>query len=186
LKYLYIAFASFNLSWIVYCAAMIEMSLIDNHMLTTLPQNSNISTPAQLLPLLIGAMGFLRTLWLIFQDWNETFKTHRDTGCEGRTGFWSFLPSFEYIKQHFKDAEGEGHGAGETARNAINTKKSMIVRYTMAWLPWLAEFIHHDDAVVHEETSQHNKTRENHHSTTLAVEEKQGSMSTVAEEISQV
>lgn len=64
-------FRIFNLFWIVFCAMMIEMTLTKNNMLQTTARNGNIAYPAQLIPLIVGALSFLRVLWLIYAEWKE-------------------------------------------------------------------------------------------------------------------
>src|ERR1700753_2043576 len=58
---------------------MIEMTLNDNHMLGVLAKNSGqVANAAQLIPLLIGTLSFLRVLWLIFREWREEHIHHSD------------------------------------------------------------------------------------------------------------
>jgi hypothetical protein len=154
-------------------------------MLQVLGSAGHIGSPAQLLPLLVGVMGFLRVVWLIFVDWNETFKVHSQTGREGRTGFWSFIPSFEYIKQHYKKSDDTDLGALEIGDQKIEIKKSMAARFALTWLPWLAEFVHHKHTTADGEAGP-DKTVGDKLASKLAVVEKKDSVSSAADEVIQV
>src|ERR1700760_1556482 len=70
-------FRVFNISWILFCAIMVELTLNQNHMISTLAQSGGIGNPAQLLPLLVGILSFFRVLFLIYIDQNKkrTFTT---------------------------------------------------------------------------------------------------------------
>jgi hypothetical protein len=59
---------------------MVEKTLGKNNMLGTLSQYSHIVYPSQLLPLLVGALSFLRVLWLIYAEGKERVKEASDTG----------------------------------------------------------------------------------------------------------
>lgn len=84
LKFLFNFFRVFNLFWMIFCAIMVEMTLTKNHIImtlsTTLSQNHSISNPAQLLPLLVGALSFLRVLWLIYTEGKKRVKEASNTG----------------------------------------------------------------------------------------------------------
>ena len=74
LKFLFRIFRIFNLFWIIFCALMVEMTLNKNNMLQTLAQHGNIQYPAQLLPLLIGTLSFIRVMWLIYREGKDRVK----------------------------------------------------------------------------------------------------------------
>jgi hypothetical protein len=125
---------------------MVELTLVWNHVINVNGPNGNISYPAQLLPMLIGALSLTRICWLIFKQWRDG-----DNGCcdENQTG-------------------GEKRGAAPGAPDPPNTglgiipsspagaddtdaacggrdasmlaERSIVIRYTIAYLPWLSQF----------------------------------------------
>lgn len=65
LKFLFILNRVWNLVWTIFCTLLVELTLSGNHMTGVLAKNGNIAYPAQLLPLIVGALSFIRVLWLI-------------------------------------------------------------------------------------------------------------------------
>jgi len=61
---------------------MVEMTLNKNNMLQTLAQHGGIQYPAQLLPLLIGTLSFIRVMWLIYREGRERVQEATDEGNE--------------------------------------------------------------------------------------------------------
>jgi hypothetical protein len=52
---------------------MIELTLSENNMLSSLPQSGGVGNPAQLLPLLIGILTFIRVCFLLYVDRTGNF-----------------------------------------------------------------------------------------------------------------
>jgi len=144
---MYNVMRSFNLFWIVFCAAMIEMTLNDNNMLQTLAKHSNVSAPAQLLPLLVGTLSFARTVWLIFYEHgNEILQAVRTetAGMEPRTRAEKFRLGFHLSIQRFISPTSGGN-VGRPREASVQTHTAFTLRpwhqrYLVAYLPWLSIF----------------------------------------------
>ena len=138
---------AFNMVWIVFCAAMIEMTLNDNNMLQTLARHSNVSAPAQLLPLLIGTLSFARTVWLIFCEHGSEIleAVHTETaGMEPRSRGQKFRLGFHLSIQRLISPLS-GVSSGRPREASVRTQTSFIhrpwhQRYLVAYLPWLSIF----------------------------------------------
>jgi hypothetical protein len=115
LKLFYNVMRVYNLVWIVLCILIIENTLAENHMLRTLAKYGDIAFPAQLLPLLVGALSFLRVVWLIYVEWSE--------GSEA-------LPSHTNL-----DGTNEGSRANDK-EHPIESFSNLSSRYT-AILRWI-------------------------------------------------
>jgi hypothetical protein len=133
----------FNIAWIVFCAAMIEMTLHKNNMIAELAGGSNIAYPGQLIPLLVGILSFLRTVWLIFKEWREDRyrkALHDPEAPPSKTGLLAAVPN---IQHHGKKSD-ERVVLKTQAPDFQNEKpifESSLMRYILAWLPWLAELV---------------------------------------------
>lgn len=125
-------FRLFNIAWIVFCASMIEMTLNRNNMLDTLGQTHTIASPAQLLPFLVGVLGFARVLWLIFKDWRLSIRQRKDDG----DALLARMPDW-LIKIIAKDAH---HLTRTNTEYEEPATKTIQGRYALSWMPWLAEF----------------------------------------------
>lgn len=126
---------------------MVELTLIWNYSTQVLGPNGNISYPAQLLPMMIGLLSFLRICWLIFKrrlfpteegcDEDETSREKLGVtqGAPGipQAGLGVFLSSPAY-------PEGTPGRIGEYDDESIVRNRSLVMRYTVAYLPWLSQF----------------------------------------------
>ena len=127
------------------------MTLNKNHMLKTLAQNGKIAYPAQLLPLIVGALSFLRVLWLIYAGWKKRVKkvsspshTHLEAASEATTKpllhNWHAF-SLDIIKNFSPSARSDTTPAFELEQpNLPYTFRSWHLRYLVALLPWLSTF----------------------------------------------
>ena len=152
LKMIYNVQRVFNLVWIIFCANIIEMTLVKNNMRKALSQYSHISSPAQLLPLLVGTLSFIRTLWKIFQQHGKTIaNTLRDDAEKAENEAPKFLHRvrlvFEItIRKIISPLSVSSDIAGSTVhleRSHSNTPHRfhpLHHRYLVAWLPWLSVF----------------------------------------------
>jgi hypothetical protein len=151
LNILFNIFRVFNLFWIVFCVIVIEMTLNKNHMLKTLAQNGNIAYPAQLLPLIVGALSFLRVLWLIHAEWKERvkkgsstshsrFEAASETAAKPLLHNWHAF-SLDIIKNFSPSAQSDTTPAFEFEQpNLTSTLRPWHHRYFVALLPWLSTF----------------------------------------------
>jgi hypothetical protein len=110
--------------------------------------NGNISYPAQLLPMMIGALSFLRICWLLFQRWlnpepdccdeNEVTpgKLNESNGGPPAT------PSvgLGLLSSPSSDSERPAAGTGQDYDQSITRQRSLAMRYLVAYLPWLSQF----------------------------------------------
>jgi hypothetical protein len=126
---------------------MVELTLVWNHTTSVLGPNGNISYPAQLLPLMIGALGFIRICWLIFKRWwwspaddccDENEPSKEKQGGASRppntpSGLGLLPPSPS-------NGDFPNTGAGEYDDTTIVRNRSLVKRYTVAYLPWLSQF----------------------------------------------
>jgi hypothetical protein len=127
---------------------MIEMTLNENNMLDVLGQNGSVTSPSQLLPLLVGVLSFARVLWLIYVQWKEkrdkaakqlsnTESLTDDNGVITPTprsfrGYKALLPWV-----HSADSEPvEDVEEPDSPRRA----HSRFIRYLVAVFPWLSTF----------------------------------------------
>jgi hypothetical protein len=151
LKILFTINRVFNLFWIIFCASMIEMTLNKNHMLKTLAQNGNIGYPSQLLPLIVGALSFLRVIWLIYDEWKKhrreasrtsdtRFEAARQTTKKPSLyNYYGF--SLNIIKIFSPSTRLDTTPAFEFEHpNLPCTLRPWHQRYAVALLPWLSTF----------------------------------------------
>lgn len=126
---------------------MVEMTVIWNHVINVTGPNGNISYPAQLLPMLIGALSFIRICWLIFKQWRDGPEDCCDENEAGgeKLGVAPGAPN----------APTAGLGIGPSSLTypdvtdasgarlddaSILANRSSVTRYTIAYLPWLSQF----------------------------------------------
>lgn len=120
---------------------LVEFSLNFNHVSAVLggPNENELHLPAQLLPLLIGAFGFVRTCYLLFESWRspediDPSLSAPPTPLPARTMhprdvLLLFSPAMARRSTFSHDPEE----IDETAK-----RRGRSVRYLVAWLPWLS------------------------------------------------
>jgi hypothetical protein len=130
----------------MFSVLMVEMTLFYNHATAVLggPDDNELHLPSELLPLLIGAFGFLRTCWLKFEEWRspsnpdpsmaEDPPEHARRSRTMRVGVrWFEAFSERLAVDAEKRAEHEAAELDELERG-----RSRPERYLVAWLPWLS------------------------------------------------
>jgi hypothetical protein len=114
--------------------------------MAVLGPNGNISYPAQLLPMMIGALSFLRICWLLFQRWlypepdcceeNEI----PTGGLIKSNGVPSAAPNAGLGLISSPSPDGAAAGTGQDYDQRITRHRSLATRYLVAYLPWLSQF----------------------------------------------
>jgi hypothetical protein len=140
-----------NLLWIIFSMLLVECTLNFNHVDAVLggPFDNELHLPAQLLPLLIGAFGFTRTSYLMFENFRSPGELEPSiidpsppqparTMHFGPDVLQAFSPGMKRkrtSKEHSPDEidELEGH-------------RPWPIRYLVAWLPWLSLLKYFQDA----------------------------------------
>ena len=152
LKFIYNVQRIFNLFWMIFCAVIVEMTLIKNNMRQALAQYGHITTPAQLLPLLIGTLSFIRILWLISREHGKAIQnTLRAEAEMAEHEAPKFLQRVHLafkttIRKIISPLSVSSDIAGSTVhreRSPSNTPHRfhpLHHRYLVAWLPWLSVF----------------------------------------------
>ena len=158
LDFLFNIFRVFNLFWIIFCGASIEVTLNENHILQALSMNGKIAYPSQLIPLIVGALSFLRVLWLIHEGWKEHIKKESKSGSKHLDAgggalkkeslyqrFVSNIMKIKFVSAMIKpDAMPSQQRSGPCS---AKRSRSWQLRYLVAFLPWLStfEFWKHED-----------------------------------------
>lgn len=137
----------FNLIWIAISAAKVELAVTWNYVRDVIGPNGNIDYPAQLLPMLIGALGFIRILWLMFKRWrwpedesNEEEEVQQKSAMPpgappGTPGVGLGLLS---PQTPFSDAPTANDETDYD--DSVTQGRSFATRYLVAYLPWLSQF----------------------------------------------
>jgi hypothetical protein len=129
----------------MYSVLLVEMTLRYNHVTAVLggPNDNELHLPSELLPLLIGAFGFIRTCWLKFEEWrspsNPDPSIAQDPAAPHRSRTMRFgvrmLQAFSESLEA-DAARKEEHEAAEL--DELERGRSRGVRYLVAYLPWLS------------------------------------------------
>lgn len=121
---------------------LVECTLNFNHVAPVLGgagHDNEISLPAQLLPLLIGAFGFVRTCYLLLETWRSPDDIDPSLSAPPKP-----LPARTmHVKDMFlmfspamRRKSTFTHGPGEVEDFA--KRRGRPARYLVAWLPWLS------------------------------------------------
>lgn len=137
----------YNLIWIGFSITQVELTIKWNHVINVIGPNGNLSYPAQLLPLLIGALSFVRIWWLMFKQWRDGPEGCCDENEAGgeKAGLGpgaaaapdaglGIMPSSPAYPNATNAAGGGFDGASMVAN------KRFLTRYLVAYLPWLSQF----------------------------------------------
>ena len=132
-----------NLAWIIFSIFLVEFTLNFNHVAAVLggPHDNELHLPAQLLPLLIGAFGFVRTCYLLLESWRSpedidpsvsapTTPLPARTMHPGRDILLAFSPAMA------RASTTTSHDPNEI--DELERQRSRFGRYLVAWLPWLS------------------------------------------------
>jgi len=156
LKLFYNVMRVYNLVWIALCAAMIELTLKENHMRRTLAKYGDIAFPAQLLSLLVGSLSFLRLVWLIYVEWSEGHEalpsrqnldgSHANSGAnvtqhpiessESTSGGYKAL--LRWLRGHRTSIIPTPTDNDENEDGVSLSSRPTYQRYLVALLPWLS------------------------------------------------
>src|SRR5438045_475387 len=127
---------------------MVELTLVWNHVINVNGHSANISHSPQQLRLLIGVLSLIQICWLIFKQWRDGKNSSYDESQTGRekgntapeapdtpNAGLGVIPSFPACAD-VADAACDGRDSN------INTiaKRGIVIRYTIAYLPWLSQF----------------------------------------------
>jgi hypothetical protein len=109
---------------------MIELTLNYNHMLSVVAQTGAIGTPAQLLPFIIGAISFLRILYLIYKESKEAAEKAAEE---------SDLPPLTFMQTVRKliSPSARWGPPATTDHDDSYMVHPWHRRYIVSWLPWL-------------------------------------------------
>ena len=107
-----------NFLWLLFSAITVEFTLNFNHVKNVLggKNGGELHYPSQLLPFLVGTLGFLRTCYAVVKD--RWLKEDR----ESSVGVGTFSGS-DATPDESRDQE---------------KPKGWPTRYLIAWLPWLS------------------------------------------------
>ena len=154
LKFIFNLNRVWNFFWMILCAVIIELTLMQNHMLGALATYGQITYPSQLLPLVIGAASFIRVLFLIYAEAREK----QDEKKKGKKGRRDANPTPEQLLKrrqsfgiHVRKAFSPNLGKRSSvffSRSAslfekekiANASRPRLVRYMLSWLPWVGLF----------------------------------------------
>ena len=117
---------------------MVELTLNWNHVENVVGNNGHMSYPAQLLPLIIGILGFVRILYIVYRD----YRPHKvDQIASAEEGQAANGLGAQPEKETAEGGEDHSYcGSDEVPEDFdINVRdRSLTLRYLIAWLPWLS------------------------------------------------
>ncbi|MCJ1398165.1 hypothetical protein MMC11_001362 [Xylographa trunciseda] len=162
LDFVYKVLSICNLIWMIFAALMVEMTLNYNRVKNVI---SLLDTffPAQLLPMLIGAFGLIRILFLLFWSFYEPEDEENGESATAPPEDTKGNPSAENkfrengvrgadqkLEVHSKEmplsptqpsiTSGIDILCHDEDHNPILVRRSLLRRYIVAWLPWLSQF----------------------------------------------
>ncbi|KAE9379835.1 hypothetical protein N431DRAFT_476914 [Stipitochalara longipes BDJ] len=146
LQTIYKALRILNFAWLVYSVLLIEFTLNFNNVTAVLggPNSNELHLPGQMLPLLIGAFGFVRICFLVFSDWRSPGDVEPSLSNDEKTRM-----RLEARTMHAKDlplAFSPAMRREETMRrerdpgevDGFERGRGWMARYLVSWLPWLS------------------------------------------------
>ncbi|KAH6685299.1 hypothetical protein F5X68DRAFT_19422 [Plectosphaerella plurivora] len=145
LVFLYKVFRIFNIAWLIFSALMVEFTLNFNHINGVLggPHN-DLSNPGQLLPFLVGLFGFVGTLYAVIKD---RYFPKPEEGVLSPTA----------LDFDFSNRPISSQGRSNTRDRRLDQqqeKRSVVVRYLVAWMPWLGLLQRFDEELVEQGISR--------------------------------
>jgi hypothetical protein len=131
----------------MFSVLLVEVTLSYNHVSAVLggPDDNELHLPSELLPLLIGAFGFLRTCWLKFEEWRSPSNPDPSVAFEDAVAAPHRSRTMHFgvrMLQAFSEslavdaARKEEHEAAEL--DELERDRSRVSRYLVAYLPWLS------------------------------------------------
>jgi hypothetical protein len=152
-----------NLIWLIYSILLVEFTLNFNNMNAVLggPNNNEVHLPAQLLPLMVGAFGFLRICYLSFEAWRSPGDATPSVVAPGQPRDSRTLHFGPDLLQAFSPAMGQKSTEKAPSPDEVDEvvgRRSRSVRYLVAWMPWLSLLSspYSDQPVEEEKTTESN------------------------------
>lgn len=130
---------------------MVELTLNWNHVTQVLGPNGNITYPAQLLPMMIGALSFARICWLLFKRWHfpepdcceeneHQVPQQQKTAIPPQPTFETFKEVVSPLSSSFTQVESTNADVGKEQDTSLMRTRGPVKRYLVAYLPWLSQF----------------------------------------------
>jgi hypothetical protein len=127
---------------------MVELTLNWNHVTQVLGPNGNITYPAQLLPMMIGALSFLRICWILFKRWHfpepdccdENQIPHQRMVMSREAPFDTPQKGLGLLSSPSDHREGTTAVVGQEYDTSMVRNRSPFKRYLVGYLPWLSQF----------------------------------------------
>jgi hypothetical protein len=160
---------------------MVEVTLNWNHVTQVLGPNGNITYPGQLLPAMIGALGFLRILWLLFRRWQfpEADSSEERQGADQKIGVSRVDPfdtpqeGLGLLSSPSNYPEDRKVVIGQEQKTSTVRRRPLMMRYLVAYLPWMSQFDFWKNSKGHPSLqSSHEEDGKNDHDSPLTVEGK--------------
>ncbi|TDZ35532.1 hypothetical protein C8035_v009179 [Colletotrichum spinosum] len=132
-----------NLAFLIYSVLLVEFTLRFNHVNLVLggPDNNELHLTAQLLPLVVGLFGFVRTTYLLLETLRSPDDILPSLGAPARGNSArtlrprDLLLVFSPAMARERKRERESHLPRDSA---VARHRGPFVRYLVAWLPWLS------------------------------------------------
>lgn len=130
--------------WIIWSILLVEFSLNFNHVGAVLggPNDNELHLPSQILPLMVGLFGFVRTTYLAFEGWRagdgdiEPSEAGPTEHRQSRTMKFGMDIFQAFSASMAKDVEHKEHRPDEM--DDLESRSSRKARYLVAVLPWLS------------------------------------------------
>jgi len=131
-----------NFLWLVFSVFLVEFTLNFNNVTAVLggPHDNELHLPSQLLPLLMGAFGFVRAWYLLFESWRSPGESEPSVAepsppHPARTLHVRDIP-LAFSPAMARNSVATSHDPNEL--DDLQRGRRWPVRYLVAWLPWLS------------------------------------------------
>ncbi|TDZ61196.1 hypothetical protein CTRI78_v004466 [Colletotrichum trifolii] len=132
-----------NLAFLIYSVLLVEFTLRFNQVNLVLggPDDNELHLTAQLLPLVVGLFGFVRTTYLLLETLRSPDDILPSLGAPARGNSArtlrprNLLLVFSPAMARERKRERESHLPRDSA---VARHRGAFVRYLVAWLPWLS------------------------------------------------
>ncbi|KAH7137304.1 hypothetical protein B0J13DRAFT_677340 [Dactylonectria estremocensis] len=130
-----------NLAWLIYSIIMVEFTLNFNHIAGVLGgrDGNALSNPGQLLPFLVGLFGFATTLYALVK---EKFFPKTVVQLE-KTSKGGLLDTARSLSRTSSGDKARGRSLDQQ-----QDKRSLFIRYLVAWMPWLSLLQRFDEELL--------------------------------------
>jgi hypothetical protein len=157
-----------NLFWLIFSAITVEVTLNFNHVgdvLGGMGRENTLSLPGQLLPFLVGLLGFCQLLYTIFVEKYINKQPAEVKALEAmiEASLNPVVPdpnSPNGKREPGVDesaAENDAEGNQRAAEEHLASKelnKPTLIRYLVAWLPWLSLLRNYDEELLEQGISR--------------------------------